>query len=242
LSKIFFASLSALLLAHAYVAVRVGPRLSGKALLFVIAIQIGAALGIVANIAPSNSSQHTLIKLIVILSVEDIIRTWFITTSVKNGNSLTLASLSFAIAISFVEILDEILSFIWVAAYLTPEMDNGGDLEFYDLFFLTASGPLITILIDITRPIDHFLLCIAMYYAWRMRNLFIYFSLVISHIALDFAVTTIWNKDPLNSYLLILGVSLLFTALFCLATLWIRATAKRSLAVNAAQIGPASES
>jgi hypothetical protein len=77
LIKIFIASLSVLLLAHAYIAVRVGPRLSGIAFLSVIVVQLGAVLGVLAHVAPSGSPQHTLIKLIMILGIEDSIRTWF---------------------------------------------------------------------------------------------------------------------------------------------------------------------
>lgn len=221
-----------MLLVHAYVAVRVGLRLFGTALLFVFSIQIGALLGIVADTAPWDSLQPSIIYFIVALCIEDSIRTWFVTSRVRRGVSVIVSSLAFSIAISFVEIAISLSRLIIAATNGTYEGMIEGGVEAHSLFFSSYSGPLVTLIIDITRPLDHFLLCISMYYAWCIRGFVLYSALVMSHIAADVILDTIWSRDPLN-YVPLLGISLLFTALLFLATLWIRAVARRHSAEDA---------
>jgi len=197
-------------------------------------------LGIVANLAPWGSFQRAIIFFTVTVCIEDFTRTWFVVRQVRNDISLAVVSLAFAIAISFVEMATELL--IIVSTYDTFRAAADGGVEVYDIFFSSYSGPLAMIGFDVTRPIDHFLLCMSMYYAWQMRHWFLYSALVLSHIVLDLIIDRIWNRDPLNSYVPILGISLLFTMLWCLATFWIRATAKRRSVEDAQNVGATTQS
>ena len=218
-----------LLLAHAYIAMRVGLRLCIRATLFAFAIQIVALLISVGNATPWESFFGTVIFYTAVLCVEDFTRTGFVANRVRNGVSVAASSIAFAVAISSVEIL---------AGLLHSIISFQDQREVYDLFFSSYFGPLAMVALDITRPVDHLLLGISLYYAWLMRRWIVYSALLISHICLDLFVDMMWYKDHMNSYVSILGVSLLFTMLWCLATLWIRNAAKLYFVENGHKFSP----
>lgn len=200
----FFISAGVLLLAHAYVASRVGLKLFGKALLSVFIIPIASILGSIAYISPQGNLEHSIIFLTIVLCIEDFVRTWFVTSRTRKGIGVGTASLAFAIAISFIEITIHTI-----------------EVKIYGIF-PSYSNQLMAIIIDITRPVDHYFLCISLYYAYQKRIWIIISTIIISHIARDLIPDIIWDGDALSSYAPILGISLLFTLLWCLTALWIR--------------------
>lgn len=224
---IFLTSIGVLLLAHAYVAVRVGPRLSGRALWVVLLILGGTSLANFTKLLPLEGVQRTIAFFAVGVCIEDAIRTWFVVDRVRNNVRLGAACLAFAIALSALEIVIQLHGPIIAASYSAFGISLGEDAEFYGRFFSSYTGVFSTIAVDILRPIDHFFLCASMYYAWRMRSWVAYSGLIVAHIALNVIIDLILVGDPLNAPVPILGVSISFTTLLGIATLGLRNATRR---------------
>jgi hypothetical protein len=103
--------------------------------------------------------------------------------------------------------LDELTSLVFLTNYVLPDILAESNLNLSDISIMSSAALFVTILTDITRPIDHYLLCIIMYYAWRMRKFFLYAAIVMAHIALGFTLITIWDRSLFGVYTPILAVS-----------------------------------
>jgi hypothetical protein len=149
----------------------------------------------------------------VVVFIEDLARTWFIVRQTRDRTSVVNASLVFSGIISAFEIITQVHGYIYAAAQNIFGLSGGMTDPRYEEFFSNHSELFFAIILDITRPIDHFCLCICLFHFWRMRIIIGFFLTISSHIGLNVMMYLIYWENQESVYF----NTAIFSALFTLS-------------------------
>jgi len=180
----------------------------------------------IARTTLHGSIEYSIILWTIVVGAEDLLRTWFVVNATRRGMLVITSALAFSIAASFLETVAQLHDLVLVAVYTTLE-EEAEVHEFYRAFFSSYVVSLVTLCLYFIRPVVHFLLCVSMYEAWKMRRWLIYSLLIASHIALDVAIDRMVGRDPINSTVPIFVLTLLFMLLLLASMWWMRTAAKQ---------------
>jgi len=225
----FLIGTALILLGHALLVGYAGLRLAGNALLSVFGIWLFASalwFGF-GHVAPPGSLTFTVIFVPLFVCFEDFIRTWFVGSRVRRHASVAASSLAFAVVASLVEIVVQTSNLIAATTRKALELPVTGDVEFFDAFFSSYAVPLAAVGLNAIRPGIHYLLCVSLFYAWRVRRWSIYAALIATHAAVDVAIELVAETHPVNYPISAFGIAVIFALLLFAATLWIRAITKQ---------------
>lgn len=228
LEHAFVSSIAVLLIAGACGAARVGLILFGAALLTCMGILLStsAFAPALAETMPPESLARSIVLWSVVVCIEDSARTWFVTRAVHKKTAVGVASLAFAIALTFVEVGIQISDAILSA--MDRAFGIGVDYypEDFDALFSSPSETFAVVGMYAIRPATHLLLSLALYYSWKIKSKVYVILLVSSHIFVDIAIEQVLQRNSLD-FAKVFGIISIFTLLLYPSMLWIRAAATR---------------
>lgn len=208
---------------YAYFAARVGLKLVGKAFLLVFSILITTsvlAYGL-SELSPPGSFERIIIFSTVVVFIEDACRTWFVTRPTYNFIHVRASAVAFSISASSIETLVQSTYLIECNIYNSAYLSANIHIESYVIVFLLHRLELATIAFEAVRPFIHYLLCIAMYYSWKMDTRRLWSFLLLSHISVDVILYLISDNGAFSD-IKALGVALTFAAFLYMITYRIR--------------------